>query len=61
MDPVYPIIITRELYSTKARVLVLLKRPDESREPLTTFIQEARALKFAGQELADAEGLLATL
>ena len=56
MDPVYPIIITRELYSTKARVLVLLKRPDESREPLTTFIQEARALKFAGQELADAEG-----
>lgn len=57
----YPIIIKWELYFTKARILILLIRPNEAKEPLTTFIQEARAMDFSGQELVDAEALLATL
>jgi hypothetical protein len=57
----YPIIIKWELYLTKARVLVLLNKPEEAKEPLVSLIREARAMKFNGQELADAEGLLSSL
>ena len=57
----YPIIIKWELYLTKARVLVLLNQPEEAKEPLVSLIREARAMKFSGPELADAEGLLASL
>ena len=57
----YPIIIKWELYLTKARVLVLLNKPDKAKEPLVSLIREARAMKFSGQELADAEGLLSSL
>ena len=57
----YPIIIKWELYLTKARVLVLLNKPDQAKVPLVTLIREARAMKFSGQELADAEGLLSSL
>ena len=57
----YPIIIKWELYLTKARVLVLLNQPEQAKEPLVSLIREARAMKFSGPELADAEGLLASL
>jgi hypothetical protein len=57
----YPIIIKWELYLTKARVLVLLNKSEEAKEPLVSLIREARAMKFSGQELADAEGLLSSL
>lgn len=57
----YPIIIKWELYLTKARVLVLLNKPEKAKEPLIAMIREARAMQFSGPELADAEGLLATL
>jgi tetratricopeptide (TPR) repeat protein len=57
----YPIIIKWELYLTKARVLVLLNQTEQAKEPLVSLIREARAMKFSGQELADAEGLLSSL
>jgi hypothetical protein len=57
----YPIIIKWELYLTKARVLVLLNKPEQAKEPLVSLIREARAMKFSGQELIDAEGLLSSL
>ena len=57
----YPIIIKWELYLTKARVLVLLNKPEQAKEPLVSLIREARAMKFSGQELTDAEGLLSSL
>jgi hypothetical protein len=57
----YPIIIKWELYLTKARVLVLLNKSEQAKEPLVSLIREARAMKFSGQELADAEGLLSSL
>ena len=57
----YPIIIKWELYLTKARVLVLLNKPEQAKEPLVSLIREARAMKFSGQELIDAEGLLGSL
>ena len=57
----YPIIIKWELYLTKARVLVLLDKSEQAKEPLVSLIREARAMKFNGQELADAEGLLSSL
>ena len=59
--PFYPIIIKWELYLTKARTLVLLEEHEKAKEPLTTMIREARAMKYDGEELHVAEKLLATL
>jgi hypothetical protein len=59
--PFYPIIIKWELLLTKARVLVLLEQPEKAKEPLTSLVREARAMKFDGENLHEAERLLATL
>jgi hypothetical protein len=59
--PFYPIIIKWELQLTKARVLVLLEQPEKAKEPLTSLVREARAMKFDGENLHEAERLLATL
>jgi hypothetical protein len=39
----------------------IFNKPDKAKEPLVYLIREARAMKFSGQELADAEGLLSSL
>lgn len=59
--PFYPIIIKWELMLTKARVLVLLEQPEKAKEPLTALVREARAMQFDGENLHEAERLLATL
>ena len=59
--PFYPTVIKWELLLTKARVLVLLEQPEKAKEPLTALIREARAMKFDGENLHEAERLLATL
>ena len=59
--PFYPIIIKWELMLTKARVLILLEQPEQAKEPLTALVREARAMKFDGENLHEAEKLLATL
>jgi hypothetical protein len=59
--PFYPIIIKWELMLTKARVLILLEQPEKAKEPLTALIREARAMQFDGENLHEAEQLLATL
>ena len=59
--PFYPIIIKWELMLTKARVLILLEQHEKAKEPLTALVREARAMKFDGENLHEAEKLLATL
>lgn len=57
----YPIIIKWEVMITKARVLILLDDLDGAKEALKPMVAEATAMNYPGEELIDAQAMLAAI